>query len=277
MSFRPNPSIIRIGGVFIFISATIFWWVSLSHKSETRFWNIGSYTIASVSARDDNSDSEWDNDNSDSEWDNGQYTFVDSPSTSTAGKSVHTPLIQPKIASLSFDEKTLQVLKLLGFSSEEAKSIQNQFQWLYSDIVSRYPTTSWRISVLQQLIRQAEVKITDIQSLSEENSSEVFSSKERSLKALNVLAGLCIDILQSSSMGATSNTISPQSSVVAASQKPTISNSNTAISAPVRKVSTPVKPTPVKAPVPVKPTPVIQPSVVIQTPTPMVRTRTRAS
>lgn len=295
MSYSPFPNVFRIGSIFLIISAPVFWWISLGQRSDTQFWNIGSYAITSVSARDDEWESENDYKSRDSEReDSREYVIrekvepvaatplvvaVQQNIPTTPPASTPEPcVVQTTVAPISLENKIVQTLWWLGFGAQERQSITDQFQWLYRDISLKYPTSSWRTEVLQKLMSQADMKIAELQSFSEKNTSDIFVAKIQSLKALKALSTLQIEAFQPTPIVVTSVPCTPTSSQIpstlsipAAVVRKTTNIIPTKTN-PVVKKPTPV-PVKVVIPAPVKATPV----PVAAKPAPVVSTKTAAS
>lgn len=134
--------------------------MSLPHGEETKFWKIGSYTIASVSARDDDEDDEEGDDDryhersrereEEDEDDRDRYTIVESdmPIETVVTEMITTPSTETsstpvqQVPTPSFEVQALTRLSSLGFTREESNRILGQFQGLYNDIASRYSTVA---------------------------------------------------------------------------------------------------------------------------------------
>ncbi len=294
MSHSSFPSVFRIGSIFLIISATVFWWISLGQRDDTHFWNIGSYTIASVSAYEDEYDDEYENIPQKKQ----SYTIQEkvAPVVATplavavqqnipTTPSAPTPepcVVQTIVAPISLEKKTLQVLGWLGFGAQERQSITDQFQWLYRDISLKYPTSSWRTEVLQKLMSQADMKIVELQSFSEMNTSAIFSAKIQSLKALKALSTLQIETFQPTAPVVTSVPCTPTSSQTPSTPSiPAAVVKKTVSTVPTKVTTIAAKPAPTKvvpAPVAAKPAPVkVTPAPVAAKPAPVVSTTTAAS
>lgn len=274
MSFYSPAVIIRIWGIFLLISSTVCGWIALSHTEETRFWNIGSYMIESVSARgdDDDDDDEDEHRSSRRERDDDyvitedswtlptQETTIITPTTTVVAPSVPRVVPSSPVAPVvSFDVRALQSLKNLGFSTQESQEILTQFQGFSQDMALKYPSTSWQITVLQKLIAQSDMKIAEIWSLSQTHPSTLFSQKEKSLRALSSIASIRVEMLRTPSNN----------------QKVTSKTSTTtAPVATVKPKATTTSTTPTKT---VTSVPVKQAAPVVQTQKPVVNTRTSAS
>lgn len=294
--------IFRIWGILLMISAMTFWWISLGQKNETKFWNIGAYSIVSVSARDDEWEEDKDeNDSWDSrrrrkedegEWDDDREQYIIQENTPVDPipiesspviviEKVTTPIrVNPETCvttvgstPISLEEKILQTLGWLGLDAEQRQILQSQFQGLYGDISQKYPTSSWIIDVLQQLSRQAESKINELRSLPKVDSSTIFTTKIQSLQALKALANIQIEVLNpplpiETSIPCASSATSPTVTAPAPVTVKKVPAPTPVKVTPV--VSKPVTPTPVK----ITPTPVkVAPKPVA----PVVNTRTTAS
>ena len=208
--------IVRIGWFLLLLSATIIGWTSLSNQHDSQFWNIGSYTIPTLSARehDDDDDeeekderrekrSEREHDDDDDE--NSIPSPIEEEIVPTyteevpAQPTINTNKIansSPIIPIVSFDDQAENALQAFGFSSEEKQRIKSQFQVLSHDIALKYPSKSSQIAVYQNLINEATGKIQELTSFAETDTSTTFSSKIPSIQALISLANIQIKILQ---------------------------------------------------------------------------------